>query len=75
MVLTVVPVAAMTSGRSMPAAALLLLPVALLSTDALRHAAFTLDMTTLVAPVCAVAAMVGALAWRPMARAITDAQV
>ena len=75
MVLAVVPVAALASGRGAPAGTLLLLPATLLSTDALRHAAFTLEATVLVAPACAVAAMIGALAWRPMARAITDAQV
>ena len=74
MVLTIVPVAALVSGRGTPTAVVLLVPLALLSAESLRHAAFTLEAATLVPPACAVAAAIGALAWRPMARALTEAQ-
>lgn len=75
LVLLTVPVAAMASGRGGPDLVLLTVAFLLLGLDAVRDAATTGDARPALALVMTAAAMLGAYAWRFVARGITVLQV
>lgn len=72
LLLVAVPVAAVASGTGGVPLLLTLASTVALGLDHLRYAAFALDARPLVAVALAVAAALGAAAWRPLARGLDD---